>query len=155
MNINISEKVLAYTAGILDGEGSICIAKVRAKIERGYKSPYHWLYIQVVNCDERLITWLKDTHGGSTLKIMRKCVRWHPVYRWQLQSREACRFLQLVTPYLLLKKKQAELAIDFQQAKKFHSLLPQEELNKRDWYRTEISKLCINPRMKATRVASI
>ena len=106
---------LAYTAGIIDGEGSIGIAKQKRKTcKRGYS---FILYVQVNSSDEWLCQWLKFAFGGSISHSINNAG--NPMWHWIIGNRQALAFLRLVTPYLNLKKPQAELAIKFQEAKKY------------------------------------
>ena len=60
--MNENEK-LAYLAGIIDGEGTIVIAK--GKIRKGRINHPYSLRLVVMNTDIRLIEWLKENFGGS------------------------------------------------------------------------------------------
>ena len=105
---------LAYTAGIMDGEGSIGIAKHKSKSCRtGYAFE---LYVQVTSSDEWLCQWLKLGYGGSLSGSTNNAG--NPMWHWIIASHKAGEFLKLVYPFLKLKHPQAELAIKFQDAKK-------------------------------------
>lgn len=103
---------LAYTAGIMDGEGSIYIRKTT----RGHQSSE--LSVFVTNTEEWICQWLKFQYGGS-VHIMNPTRKpnWKIGYRWWLSSNKAVEFLKMVLPYLNLKRPQAELAIKFQEIK--------------------------------------
>lgn len=106
---------LAYTAGIIDGEGCISIIKnttYRHKLCRFYLS------VSVGNTNEWLILWLKDAYGGSIVQTPPKKVQHKPVLSWRVSGKLAIEFLELIAPYLQLKKLQAEVAIKFQKRKK-------------------------------------
>jgi len=103
---------LAYAAGIVDGEGCIAIHKQYAK--RSWFS----LTVQVTSTNEWLCEYMKFMFGGT--------VRSHPqtyngsqklIWRWTICSYKASEFLQLIMPYLNLKRPQAELGIKFQSAR--------------------------------------
>ena len=100
--------ILAYTAGIFDGEG--CISIVRRKGKKGF---YCQLYISVGSTDEWLAEWLKMQYGGSVIFCEREGNKQN-LWKWNLWSRKATTFLALILPYLNLKRPQAELAIGFQ-----------------------------------------
>ena len=89
---------LAYTAGIIDGEGCI--------------------YISKQSNDEWLCQWLKFTWGGSIYRIEPKKERWSIAWDWTIQTNQAYIFLKTILPYLQLKRQQAEIAIKFQEKKK-------------------------------------
>ncbi len=106
---------LAYTAGIVDGEGSIGIARHKSKsCKRGYTLE---LCVQVTSSDEWLCTWLKFAFGSSLSHSVNNAG--NPMWHWILGARKASEFLKLILPYLKLKRPQAELAILFQDAKRY------------------------------------
>jgi len=106
-------EILVYTAGIIDGEGSIYIRTITA----GHKDTA--LAVFVTNTEEWLCQWLKMQYGG-TVHIMNvgKKEHWKTGYRWWITSNKALEFLKLVLPYLNLKRPQAELAINYQENRK-------------------------------------
>lgn len=103
---------LAYAAGIIDGEGSIIISKT---IPRHRKDYQFRLKVTVGNTNELLILWMQAQFDGHTYKQERPVGdKRKDVYYWYLHGREASNFLELVYPYLCLKRPQAEIAICFQ-----------------------------------------
>jgi len=112
----MKETDLAYSAGIIDGEGNIGIYANTGK--HGF--PAFKMRVRVNNTDEWLIHWLKENFGGSVGMVDRgpKYNRnWKPSWWWTISCRKAMLFLEMIFPYLRLKKPQAELAIKFQKAK--------------------------------------
>ena len=106
---------LAYTAGIVDGEGSIGIARHKSKsCKRGYTLE---LCVQVTSSDEWLCTWLKFAFGSSISHSVNNTG--NPMWHWILGARKAADFLKLILPYLKSKRPQAELAILFQNGKRY------------------------------------
>lgn len=106
-----SIKDLAYAAGIIDGEGCICIG---CSLTRR-KTPVYSFVVEVQMSDREAIDWLHKTFGGSLYEYLKFGRR--KVYRWQVGTNNAKRFLMTVIPYLKVKQKQAELAIEFQNAR--------------------------------------
>lgn len=106
---------LAYTAGIMDGEGSIGIARHNSSTaRRGYTLE---LCVQVTSSDEWLCQWLRFGYGGSLSHSSNS--HGNPMWHWIIVARQAAVFLRLVLPYLKLKRPQAEVAISFQSAKRY------------------------------------
>ncbi len=99
------QKALAYTAGIVDGEGCIHLMKT--------KSRQYSIRVIVSNTNEWLIQWLKMEYGGVITKRQGKGKR-KTVYRWTIATARAADFLTIILPYLMLKRSQAELALKFQ-----------------------------------------
>lgn len=108
---------LAYAAGIMDGEGSIGIYANTSK--KG--NPVYRMRVRVNNTDEWLIHWLHQNFGGCigvTDRGARFGRNWKPAWYWTVSCRPALLFLNMVSPYLRLKKPQAEIAIRFQETRK-------------------------------------
>lgn len=100
-----SETDLSYLAGIIDGEGSMGIYNQKI---RGKKiSQLITLSIAMVRLEA--ISKLQKHFGG---KIFIQTNR-NPTFRIKYSSRSAITVLTQILPYLKLKKRQAELCIDF------------------------------------------
>jgi len=102
---------LAYMAGIMDGEGSIGINKI--KNYNGTNTTYYRLLVQVGMVEGCIPQWLCDSFGGS-IAVRPKIKPRRAVTNWQIANKQAVIFLQAILPYLKIKKQQAEIAIDFQ-----------------------------------------
>lgn len=104
--MKVSEK--AYTAGILDGEGSI------SAYEAGYDGNLT-LRVTVVQRQDRIamLEFLKD-HWGGFIGGHDKSNGRNNTASWVVLAGNAKKMLLKVHPFLILKKGQAELAIAFQ-----------------------------------------
>lgn len=109
-----TELDIARIAAFLDGEGSIQIAYVAPS--RMVKKPYFVLHLDISNTDRRLPDWCKKHFGGSVSstakkdsKSNRNCV----LYRWRTSSKMAEGVLKLALPYFIIKRRQAEIALEF------------------------------------------
>lgn len=111
----MKEWIKGYTAGFLDGEGYIGILNsnlnsIQAKTGR----KYYGVHVQFIQKDLKVLEWLKKQWGGGGIFISDHPNRkGGPVWRWCLHSKDAIRLLKEVYPYLIVKKEQAELAIQF------------------------------------------
>jgi len=102
---------LAYVAGMLDGDGYISICRNRCK-------PQTMLRVGISNTNQWLIEWLHFGFGGGISKHKERgnCkTKWN----WIISSNKAVEFLKLISPYLKLKRPQAELAIQFQSGRRW------------------------------------
>ena len=125
---------LAYVAGIIDGEGCIGI----------YKTKYrYYLTVAVHMTDEWMVTWLASLFSGSknTYTHYRKRSNCKPEWAWQIQGKRALVFLELILPYLKLKRPQAEIAINFQRAKVRPRQLTDEQRAVQEAQRIVVSNL--------------
>ena len=106
-------EILAYFAGIIDGEGSLCIGRY-AKTKNG--APIWNISMQVSNTEEQMIDWISEKFGGKkyiytpaqTPKNSRKTV-----YRWQLLGHKLEEVCDLILPFSVIKKRQLEIMISF------------------------------------------
>lgn len=108
---------IAWSAGIIDGEGYIVI--VRALNKYRNNSSYFSLTLGVEMQDRTAIEKLHELFGGSiTLRHKnekRKAKR--DSYVWRCGGITARKALEIVLPYLVVKDKQARLGIEFQNNK--------------------------------------
>ncbi len=112
---------LAYTAGIIDGEGWICIKRT----PRAYQ-----ITVGVGNTNEWLINWLQFSFGGGVYPRTGLADNQKPQWHWNLSTRQAGNFLKLILPYLRIKRPQAELAIQFQSRRRYRGHKPMSDGDK-------------------------
>lgn len=99
----------AYLAGILDGEGSICMTRVAG---RKNKLKGYWkIVVSVGNCDKKLIEWLSEW-CGSTLMNMDRGKKKRLQHRWTVVGRDAEFVLSKTLPFLIVKEKRAKWALE-------------------------------------------
>jgi len=113
----ITEMDKAWSAGIVDGEGSIEIhhrGSRRVKHRIGEKSEDYALLLGVGNTDERMPHRLGELFGGNVGKQ-----DFDPgtgqlrMYYWRVYNKRAASVLRQILPYLITKREQAELALEF------------------------------------------
>lgn len=104
---------VAYTAGIMDGEGTFYIGNYSGNRKNGDK--HYQTLIAVATTDKSLMVWLFNIFGGGfreyTPKQMAKNSR-KQVYRWQATSNRMLHICELILPYLIIKRRQAEIMIE-------------------------------------------
>ncbi len=101
----------AYLAGLLDGEGSIILARPRGKASRGSALI---LRVMIYNNYKPVIDWCKSLLGtGSIIVHKSRKEKWHDNYQFVLSSRQADEFLCAVLPYLRIKKEKAMEVIKY------------------------------------------
>ena len=102
----------AYMAGIMDGEGTFYIGNYSGNRKNGDK--HFQTVIAVCTTDKSLMEWLIDIFGGSfrayTPNQMSKNGR-KQVYRWAATSNRLLHICEIILPYLVIKKRQAEIMI--------------------------------------------
>ena len=126
----------AYLAGILDGEGCLRISRSAPRRDRKTpQSPRHAALVFVGNTSLPLVTHLRSTYGGSITR-RRATTRHREFYVWQLTTKALMlEILRTARPYLLVKREQADLLIqfitEFRSFKGLHRVDP-EELERRE-----------------------
>lgn len=107
----MGEITLQYIAGFFDGEGSIGIY-----YRQRTKDRFH-LRTQLTNNKnkkaQKLMTYLMDKFGGNLSEQV--TLSGNIKYNWQLNSDKAVYFLKKIESYLILKKDQATIAINWQE----------------------------------------
>jgi hypothetical protein len=100
---------VAYTAGFFDGEGCVNIARY---LKRG--RPYHTLAIVFTNTDFQVLNWLHQRWGGHlSTPTQPSSPRHHPSRDLRLSAGPARPLLRAMLPYLIIKKQQVEIALEF------------------------------------------
>ena len=140
----MKKEILAYIAGLFDGEGSIYISLRNNRPKS--RSPEYSLRVSFVNTNEEVVHLIKDNFGGSILSRFREPDKKRKLtWDWAVSYIKAKDFLKAVYPYLIIKKKQAELGIKFQEQsvriRNNRKRLTLKELTRREFYKKEISKL--------------
>jgi len=110
------KNLLAYVAGIVDGEGCITITNIGGNYD---SKKFLGVAIEVGNTNPWIAQFLEMNFGGHHYtKKFKNNPTWKPCHYWKVTSKSAVEFLKIILPYLQIKKPQAELAITFQ-ARKF------------------------------------
>ena len=103
---------IAYVAGLFDGEGYVDIYS--ASTSKASKSPSLMLRVIISQKDGSVMTWLEKNFGGY-VRMERRKESW--IYRWDIRSQQAKKFLESILPFLIIKTEQVKLAIEFEEVK--------------------------------------
>lgn len=114
----IARKQFAYFAGLFDGEGGIYIEK-QSNYRYRMKSPKYSLIVQLTNNYYPIIDRMVELFNGYKRERKRFYNNIpYSIYDWRTSAKKAVKFLRLLYPYLVIKKKQAEIGIKFQSQKR-------------------------------------
>lgn len=106
-----------YLAGIVDGEGCFHIAKIGSYIIPGVVDTVRTGYrldIHITTTSLDLAKYLVSHFGGKYYTIPSKNAKWKDAYRWQPSGKANKERLILgVLPYLIIKRKLAEICLEF------------------------------------------
>lgn len=124
------KEILAFIAGVFEGEGSISISSLGGKSWN--KRTDYSLKVRISNTDRNLLDWIVDNYGGKIYKST--TVNNKIVWAWSVHTQKAENFLNTMMPYLICKKERAKIALEFRRTK---------DNGHRNWYRIPeaISKL--------------
>jgi hypothetical protein len=136
--MDISIEDLQYAAGFFDGDGCIQLE------EKSNQKNTFVVNVRITNTNREVLDWFKARFNGHigiqppnrNVKTNKKC--WY----WKCESRIANTFLKTVIPFLVLKREQAQIAIDFQsRVKRGANRLTHEEIEIRRGMSTKICEL--------------
>ena len=113
---------MAYIAGLVDGEGCI---RIKHSNKQG-NSYYVTMTISLNNAPA--LEFIKNGFGGKIYKKERG-------FQYYLASGEAIDFLKSILSYLIIKRSEAELAIEFSESYRF-----MDAITKQNYY-TDMRKL--------------
>jgi len=110
---NTPERVWAYLAGIIDGEGHIGLKKIMCKASL---NPTYFMSLTITNTNPLLMAWLKDNIGGNVNIDHRKGNehRHKPSLTWYASARKAVPILERCLPFLVVKAEQAKIVLAMQ-----------------------------------------
>lgn len=108
------KEILAFIAGVFEGEGSISIVNLVNKSWN--KRTDYALKVRISNTDRPLLDWIVDNYDGGKIHKA-TTVNNKIVWAWSVHAKKAELFLQMMMPYLICKKQRALLALDFRKTK--------------------------------------
>lgn len=154
--------LLAYLAGIVDGEGSICIYRVNPAKYNRYQNPAFRGVLNISNTRKELFDWI-EKHFGNLNKskkhrrsiFKKNSTHERYIYEWVIQGHRVLDLCKQLLPYLVLKKRQAEIMIEFRKTFELqkgygaHTPLNPEIIALREDMRVEMSQLNAKGFLKA------
>jgi hypothetical protein len=103
----ITREDIAYIAGFIDGEGTITLNPVRG-------GKWWTPYVGVINTDFNIIGFFAKIFGRQASLKKSKNLERNDAYGVEITSfREVYEFLQIIYPYLRVKKEQAKLLLKY------------------------------------------
>lgn len=107
MDLKFTEEQKAYISGLFDAEGCYSISKTINKLGYTMYDPL----IRVASTYKPTIQWIEDTLGG---KIKAKTPKNTTHYHWRfMNDTDAKLFLQELLPYIVIKKDEAEVLMEY------------------------------------------
>lgn len=141
--MRLSERDLGYIAGIIDGEGCIYIDRFKDK-RKTHGRYQHVLRIKVAMTDFIVPLFFYEAFGGSYRRYQyngESKTQSKDTHIWGIGGDKAKKILELIWPYLKIKRKQAEVGILFETKKqrrnalgKYKPLLSKDYLEREEIY---------------------
>jgi hypothetical protein len=105
-------KILCYTAGLFDGEGTVGIRALPKKGDTEKK--YHSVMVAITSTDTAVTDWLQAHFGGKINANHKENAarNYKDAWKWSLYARHAAAFLEAIRPYLIVKSEQARVALE-------------------------------------------
>lgn len=105
------DKQIGYIAGIIDGEGTICLSKC---VWKHRNEAYFRPFIKIANTNLEMLTSVQKMIGCGTIVLESvKTDKWKACYTIRLSANMIRSFLPAIVDSLIIKKQQALLLIDF------------------------------------------
>lgn len=115
-----------YIAGFIDGEGCFNIALN----PRGNRVPFPRLLI--VNTDLNILLQIQDQYGGDITSRKNGKLNWKIFRQWRGSGKTFKKIVPEILPYLIIKKRQAEICM---------RMIDEKDLNERLKMKEEIMLL--------------
>lgn len=109
--VKLSDKDIGYIAGMIDGEGTICLHKCTWKHR---KVSYYRPFIKVSNTNLEVLIWIKNKLDTGRIKKEKGITgNWKANYTLNFSANMIRTFLPLIIDSLIIKKTQAILISEF------------------------------------------
>lgn len=109
----IERALLAYMAGVFDGEGNVCLR--RSVSRKPNRSPQYHVACAVTNTDKELVDLFAKHFGGSVMDKGVRKANHKRAWIWQVNGRETDFFIKCMTPFCRTKLARLCLAAKFRE----------------------------------------
>ena len=103
----MSQSVAAYIAGFVDGEGYLGLQP-----NHSFGEPYYQPVLKIANTNREIMDWFHRSFGGSLYVRKYEDSKNKDGHVWSLNGRKLRPFLAVITPFLRIKRRQAEILIE-------------------------------------------
>jgi len=116
----MGEKIsIQYIAGFFDGEGGIYVTQ---KVDKRFGKDIlvRNIRCQITNGDIKVLKMIQQKYGGIIREKQRE-EGWKPAFYLEISSqKDMLKFLRDIEPYLIIKKEQVKLAIQYLKSRLSH-----------------------------------
>lgn len=112
--MNITKIELAYAAGVIDSDGCVRVSRSTWRIRNkgDCVNPTYQALVFVRQVEPEAVEFLHQAFGGYRSMTTPTAKRGRPMHSWNIHSQAAGRTLTLLLPYLRIKRRQAENALE-------------------------------------------
>lgn len=143
---------LAYLAGVIDCDGYVTIwSSLKSNAGRAKPNTYYAVKVGIAGTRRQPHDLAASLFGGNVSCYVPKNGQHRPQFQWSATGPTATAFLGGVRPYLRVKDKQADLALQFQLVLEEH-IREQRETQKPPYRVTEAMQVKRNELWQAMRV---
>ncbi len=138
---------ISYLAGLFDGEGTICIQKDSRPLAKDNGRNWNPIYnvtFRIGMIDQKAIEGFKEFFEVGFIDCEKTYHKFRPMWRYSIRAKhDAWMVIQLIRPFLRVKKPQADLALEFfnECPSKRGVYLTPEILEKKEYFFLEMKKL--------------
>ena len=119
-----SEPFFKWLAGMMDGDGNFCLYET---LNQGKWTQFQ-SYIGVFNVFFEPIQFIQD-HLGGTISSLKKTK--NPIWKWTPFQKNISNICESVIPFLIIKKEQCKLVLDYHKMKKSNRFIQYSDEEKR------------------------
>lgn len=123
-----------YAAGFFDADGSINIHLNRKEERLGARYDHYKLRARVSQTTIPVLKAFKDKYGGSIRERKMNNPNHKQLWDWEITTRAAGLFLEDVLPFLIVKRRRAELALELQaftgHGGRYRVISPEEDIKR-------------------------
>lgn len=128
-----------YAAGLFDGEGNV---RVELDKRPSHKRPDHKLIATISNTNKDVLDLMSNEYGGFVFASKPKRDYHRIPYQWKLTTRSAYLFLKEIEPFVIIKKDQVRIALEFYDKRHLECgcgrPVPDEEYARREEVRSKL-----------------
>ena len=108
---NLTDKQIGYIAGIIDGEGTICLSKC---VWKNRNEVYFRPFIKIANTNLDMLVAIQKMVGTGSISLERADFgKWKACHTLRFSANMIRIFLPAITDSLIIKKQQALLLAEF------------------------------------------
>lgn len=105
-----------YLAGLFDGEGSVAIIHQKSPRIGAPKHCVHCLQVSITNTHFGVMQEVEGFLGYGHLRAKKQSsptANIKTIYLWEARAQKAVRFLEVLLPYLIIKRERADIGLEF------------------------------------------